>query len=142
MKEATQTFQTTLVEPEPDLDTQWWWDALEAGRLEVPRCRACGRSFFPPQPDCPHCGAADWEKVVATGHGTVYSWVVIYTPLDPRFAGEVPYPIVAVELDEGVRLFGRWKGPADEIAAGKDARAIIYRVGDQPLLGFEAAAAR
>ncbi len=139
MNEATQTLQRTLVEPEPDLDTQWWWDALAAGRLELPRCRACGRTFFPPQPSCPHCGSGDWERVRASGRGQVYSWVVIHTALDPRFAGEVPYAILAVELEEGVRLFGRWKGTAGEIDAGQGVRAYIYRVGDTPLLGFEPA---
>jgi uncharacterized protein len=142
MSEATQTVQRTLVEPEPDLDTQWWWDALAQGRLEVPRCRSCGRTFFPPQPNCPHCGSDDWERVQASGRGRVYSWVVIHTPLDPRFADEVPYAILAVELEEGVRLFGRWKGTLDEIRAGVDVQAWIYRVEGTPLLGFAPTPAR
>lgn len=141
MSEATQTMQHTLVEPEPDLDTQWWWEALDEGRLELPRCRACGRTFFPPQPNCPYCGSGEWEGVQASGRGKIYSWVVIYTPLDPRFADEVPYPILAVELEEGVRLFGRWKGTLDEIRAGADVQAWIYRVQGRPLLGFEPARA-
>jgi uncharacterized OB-fold protein len=142
MTDATQTVQHTLVEPESDLDTQWWWEALGEGRLEVPRCRACGRTFFPPQPNCPYCGSDDWEGIQASGRGKIYSWVVIYTPLDPRFADEVPYAILAVELEEGVRLFGRWRGTLEDIRSGADVQAWIYRVQGSPLLGFEPAPAR
>ena len=141
MSETTQTLQHALVEPEPDLDTRWWWDALAEGRIEVPRCRACGRAFFPPQPNCPHCGSGDWERIEAAGRGTVYSWVVIYSALDERFADEVPYAVLAAELEEGVRLFGRWKGTIEEIHAGQEVRACIYRIGDTRLLGFEPAPA-
>jgi len=142
MSEATQTLQHTLVAPEPDLDTQWWWDALAAGRVEIPRCRSCGKAFFQPQSSCPHCGSGEWDREVVSGRGTVYSWVVIHTPLDPRFKDEVPYPILAVELEEGVRLFGRWKGTEDQISAGAPVQAWIYRVEGQHLLGFEPAPTR
>ena len=129
--------QRAFIAPEPDLDTQWWWDALAEDRLELPRCNSCHRFFFQPQPTCPHCGSADFERVVASGHGRVYSWVVAYTPFDMTFAEEVPYAILAVELDEGVRVFGRYSGPAEEIQADLEVRARIYRVEDTPLLGFE-----
>lgn len=134
----SQVGQRALVPPEPDLDSQWWWDALAEDRLELPRCRACGRCFFPPQPFCPHCGAGDWERVRASGRGRIYSWVVAYTPFDSAFADEVPYPIVAVELEEGVRLFGRWRGSADAIKPDAAVRSFVYRVGGTPLVGFEA----
>ena len=111
-------FQTALVTPEADLDTRWWWEALGEGRLELPHCRSCGRTFFPPQPNCPHCGSSDWDRIEASGKGTIYSWVIIHLPFDPAFAEEVPYPILAVELEEGVRLFGRYRGPMEAIALG------------------------
>jgi uncharacterized OB-fold protein len=136
---VTKALQMSIVAPEPDLDSQWWWDSLAEGRLEVPKCRVCGRCFFPPQPYCPHCGAADWERLEASGHGRIYSWVVAYTPFDTTFADEVPYPIVAVELDEGVRLFGRYRGPHEGIRAGAEVCTFVYRVEGTPLLGFEQA---
>jgi uncharacterized OB-fold protein len=134
---VTETLQRAIVLPEPDLDTQWWWDSLADGRLELPRCRSCGRTFFPPQPNCPYCGSGDWERIEPTGHGKIYSWVVAYTPFDLKFADEVPYAILAVELDEGVRLFGRFKGSLDDIKAGAPVRSFIYWVEKTPLLGFE-----
>jgi uncharacterized protein len=136
---VSEAVQRAIVAPEPDLDSRWWWDSLAEGRLEVPKCCACGRCFFPPQPYCPHCGAADWERVEASGHGRIYSWVVAHTPFDPKFADEVPYPIVAVELEEGVRLFGRYRGPEGGIRADAEVRGFVYWVEGTPLLGFEPA---
>jgi uncharacterized protein len=138
---SVDALQHALVLPEPDADTQWWWDALAASRLEVPRCLACGLAFFPPQPACPHCGSAEWERIEAGGRGRVYSWIVAYTPFDPRFAAEVPYTLVAVDLDEkGARLVGRYRGEPGDLKPGGSVRAFIYHVEDQPLLGFEPAA--
>ena len=126
-----------MVEPEIDLDTAWWWHALGEGQLELPRCRGCERSFFPPQPTCSHCGSGNWERIRSSGKGRIYSWVVAHQAFDPRFANEVPYPIVAVELDEGVRLIGRYRGLADTIRDGALVRAFIYCVAKTHLLGFE-----
>ena len=139
VQETTEQLQKVYVEPETDLDTRWWFEALEQDRLEIPRCNACGRTFFPPQPDCPHCGAQDWRPIPAGGRGRIYSWVVCYLPFDPRFAEEVPYGILAVELEEGVRLFGRWKGDLDAIRADLRVQALVYRVDGHALLGWEAA---
>ncbi len=137
----TEAVQRAIVAPEPDLDSQWWWDALGEGRLELPRCRSCGRTFFPPQPFCPHCGSSEWERIEASGHGRIYSWVVAHTPFDMTFADEVPYPIVAAELEEGVRLFGRYRGEPETIRADAPVRAFVYWVERTPLLGFEPAPA-
>ena len=137
MNQPIDSFQQAVVDPEIDLDTAWWWHALGEGRLELPRCRACERSFFPPQPTCSHCGSRNWERIRASGKGRIYSWVVAHQAFDPRFANEVPYPIVAVEMDEGVRLIGRYRGPADTIRDGTPVRAFIYCVAKTHLLGFE-----
>jgi hypothetical protein len=42
----------------------------------------------------------DWVKL--SGKGKVYSWTTVTHPVHPAF--EVPYAVVIVELDEGVRL--------------------------------------
>ena len=139
LPETVERIQKVYVEPETDLDTAWWFEALEQDRLEIPRCNACGRTFFAPQPECPHCGAQDWSRIEASGRGKIYSWVVCHLPFDPRFAEEVPYAILAVELEEGVRLFGRWKGDLEAIQADLPVKALIYRVEGHALLGWEAA---
>ena len=123
-----------------DHDGAWWWDALGQQQLLIPVCETCGRHFFPPQPTCPHCGSDQWHPVRSTGTGKVYSWIVIHLALHPAFADDVPYTIVAAELDEGVRLFGRLKPkPGHEIAADDRLEPYFYKVGDRSLLGFKLA---
>jgi uncharacterized protein len=122
-----------------DADSVWWWDALAAHRLVVPACSNCGRTFFPPQPTCPHCGSQEWTQRECSGRATVYSWIDIHVALHPAFAHDVPYTIVAAELDEGVRLFGRLRD-ATEVGAGEALEACFYEVEGRTLLGFRPAA--
>ena len=43
--------------------------------------------------------------VAASGRGRLYSWIVVRHPI-PReiYAGEVPYVVALVDLEEGVRI--------------------------------------
>jgi uncharacterized OB-fold protein len=129
--------QAGFLAPPLDADSRPWWEALAEGRLILPRCLSCGRCWFPPAPGCPNCGAERFEWIEATGRGSIYSWVVIGRALHPAFDADVPYTIVAVDLDEDARIFGRL-GPGVEPAAGARVRAEIYTVEGRPLLGFVA----
>jgi uncharacterized OB-fold protein len=93
--------------PRPDADTQLFWDAVARRRLLVPRCRECGFWIWQPKPVCPRCQALDPEWQPVTGEGRVASWTVIRPPVLPGLAELVPFVIVLVELDEGVRLLGQ-----------------------------------
>jgi uncharacterized OB-fold protein len=132
--------QRGYLEPVPTVDTRPWWEELRKGRLTIPHCDACERRFFPPQPFCPHCGAAGWRLVEPDGRGTVYSWVVANRAFAPEFAQDVPYGIVAVDLVDGGRLIGRYTGSSDELGAGLAVRAHIQEFGEVRLLAFAPAA--
>jgi uncharacterized OB-fold protein len=67
----------------------------------------------------------------------VYSWIVVHVPLHESFESEVPYTILAVDLDEGVRLLGRLKDDGTEVAAGARLSACFYEVRGRKLLAFE-----
>lgn len=121
----------------PTLDTAWWWQALSRNDLLVPECRSCGKHFFPPQPYCNNCGSADWHGATTAGLGKVYSWVVIHHPFGPDFADDVPYAIVAVDLNDGGRLIGRYFGALDRLADALPVRVKIFRRNENALLGFE-----
>ncbi len=121
--------------PQLDADSEPWWRALAGRRLLLPRCNDCGQVWFPPTPSCPRCGAAAVELVGASGRGHVYSWVVVNRALSPAFAGDAPYTILAVDLDEGARIFGRLLGDG-EVTAGAPVRADFYEVAGRTLLGF------
>lgn len=51
---------------------------------------------------CGNCQSLDWDYVVSTGHGTVYSFVMPQYPPLPFL--HYPYVVALIELDEGVRI--------------------------------------
>ena len=122
---------------EPTLDTGWWWSALSRGELLMPTCRTCNHRFFPPQPFCPNCGSENWYGAANTGLGKIYSWVVTHRAFSPDFSQDVPYANVAVDLDDGGRLIGRYFGDIEAIRDALPVRVKIYHDRDAALLGFE-----
>lgn len=81
-----------------------YWEALDEGRIELPRCRACGRLIFYPRSFCPSCHATDvvWEEIA--GAGRVYTFSVVHRATHPWFLDKTPYVYAVVELDAGIRL--------------------------------------
>ena len=91
--------------PSPDSMTAWYWNQAAQERLVVSRCRVCGTFHFYPRPICPNCGAhANFEWVVSSGRGSVYSFSIVRRPPSEAFADRVPYAVCIIALDEGVHL--------------------------------------
>jgi uncharacterized OB-fold protein len=92
--------------PVPDADTQPFWDGAARRELVVQRCARCAAWLWQPRPLCSHCHAPDpvWTRVA--GDGRVASWTVIRPPVLPAWADRVPFVVLLVELDEGVRMLG------------------------------------
>jgi len=69
--------------PALEPETEHFWRAVRAGRLEITRCRGCGWWIHPPRPVCPHCHGKDvgWEPV--SGRATVVSFTVNAQPWLP-----------------------------------------------------------
>jgi uncharacterized protein len=93
--------------PVPDQDTQPFWDAVEERRLVVPRCPSCNHWIWQPKPVCPRCRMPDPEWVEVSGNGRVASWTVLHPPVLPVWADQLPFVVLLVELDEGVRMLGQ-----------------------------------
>ena len=94
----------SLTRPMVNRDSQFFWDGTALGELRLQSCNACASLRFPPGPACPDCGALDRGHVVASGRGTVFSFVVHgYPPVPGK---ELPIVLVLVELDEGLRMLG------------------------------------
>lgn len=74
------------------------------GRLAFQRCSDCGTWRHPPRTMCARCGSWNWQWQPSSGQGRIYTWTVTHQPLHPAFADAIPYAVVVVELDEGVRL--------------------------------------
>jgi uncharacterized OB-fold protein len=100
------TMLAELAQIGPDMHTRPFWDACRRRELRIQRCTACGRFRQPPLPGCPACGstASDWPQI--DGRGRVYSYTVVHHPALPFLAGDVPYNVVVVALDDapGARL--------------------------------------
>jgi uncharacterized OB-fold protein len=84
---------------EPSELTADFWKAAAEHRLVVPRCNRTGRYFFPPERCVPGTDSIDWDYVESGGHGTIYTYSVVYRPMTADF--EVPYVLAVVDLDEG-----------------------------------------
>lgn len=93
-----------MIRPMINRDSAYFWDGTASGELRIQSCRACGRLRHPPGPACPQCGALDRCHVVASGLGTVFSYVVHRHP--PLPGKELPLVIALIDLDEGVRMVG------------------------------------
>ena len=82
-------------------------DGAARGVLVLQKCGDCGLVRHYPQVLCPRCYAFAVEPLEASGAGTVHSWTVVHHAFDPAFADALPYVLLTVDMDEGVRVLGR-----------------------------------
>lgn len=88
-----------------DDDNRPFWEAIDQHRFVLQRCAACNRYMQPPRPMCPECRSMDTlEWVESAGRGEIYSYVNFTTDRMAYPAMKVPYSVVLVEMEEGVRL--------------------------------------
>ncbi len=125
----------SLTRPMMNRDTQFFWDGTAAGELRLQTCNACAALRFPPGPACPDCGALDRGHVVASGRGTVFSYVVHRHPPVP--GKELPFVIALVELEEGLRMLGELvdvdadgEGDGDAVEIGMAVQVDFNRIDD------------
>ena len=83
-------------------DNEQFWEGVQRQELVLQRCKECGKWLHPPRPMCPKCRSLETEWIPSTGKGTIHSWVVYRESPHPGL--KVPYAVVLVELEEGVRL--------------------------------------
>ncbi len=90
--------------PRPALtqDNRFFFDGAKEHQLLIQRCTSCGTLRHPPRPACANCRSFEWDTVVASGRGTVYSFVVNHYPQVPAF--DYPLVVALIELEEGTRL--------------------------------------
>ena len=96
--------------PTPTADTQPFWDGLNEGRLRLQRCADCGTIRHYPRPVCDSCYSMNSDWVDATGRGKVHSWTITHYAFHPGFKGDLPYLLLTVDLDEGVRMQSQGRG--------------------------------
>ncbi|ADG05988.1 Zn-ribbon domain-containing OB-fold protein [Kyrpidia tusciae] len=113
-----------------------FWEGLREEKFLYQRCRGCGRSVFYPRVVCPQCMSDDlvWEE--SSGFGNVYSYTVVYRPVDPRFKPDAPYVVALIDLDEGIRVMGNVVGLDDpeNLRMGQRVQVEYHHVTDEVTL--------
>ncbi len=123
----------SMMRPASSRDTKFFWDGVNAHELRIQK-RADGSLKHPPVP-------ALWtdhkdevvpsDYLVASGKGTVFSFVVHHAPKVP--GRTLPFVIALVELEEGVRMLGELRNvdpPTVEIGMPVRATYIDFPEGD------------
>ena len=105
-----------LPAPEPNVETQPFWDAAAEGRLLIKRCDACGEPHYYPRALCPYCLSADTHWVETAGTGTVYSLSTM------RRGKDAPYTLAYVTLDEGPAVLTNLDADPAALAIGQRVR--------------------
>jgi uncharacterized OB-fold protein len=90
--------------PPPPRDSAFFWEGVGQDEIRIQRCVSCGKLRHPPRPVCPYCRSFDWDHVVSSGRGEVYSFVVHHRPEVPGRTH--PFAVALVQLDEGTRIVG------------------------------------
>jgi uncharacterized OB-fold protein len=117
------------IRPVISKDTKYFWDGTAEGELRIQQCTECGRLRHPPGLMCPECGSVKPSYVVASGAGTVYSYVVHHHPPVP--GRRTPFVVALVELEEGVRVVGELLGVApDQVRIGMPVSFDTAAIGD------------
>ena len=92
-----------MMRPAVSRDTEFFWDGVNAHELRIQR-RPDGGLTHPPVPAVWQDKELPVDYVVASGKGTVFSYVVHHAPKVP--GRTLPFVIALVELEEGVRMLG------------------------------------
>ena len=110
-----------MIRPAASRDTAFFWDGINAHELRIQK-RPDGTLQHPPAPALWNDKDVPTDYVVASGKGTVFSFVVHHAPQVP--GRTLPFVIALVELAEGVRMLGELRGidPA-KVEIGMDVRA-------------------
>jgi uncharacterized OB-fold protein len=72
--------------------------------LRFQRCQECGTWRHGPREMCARCNSFKWEWAKSSGKGKIFSFTTVHQAMLPEFADHLPYNIVVVEMEEGVRI--------------------------------------
>jgi uncharacterized protein len=100
----------SMMRPASSRDTKFFWDGVNAHELRIQK-RGDGSLQHPPVPALwkgHKDDVAPSDYLVASGKGTVFSFVVHHAPKVP--GRTLPFVIALVELEEGVRMLGELRG--------------------------------
>ena len=105
--------------PQPNPETQGFWEAAGRGTLMLGKCRSCGALHYYPRALCPFC-FGETELQAASGTGTIYSFGIMRR-------APVPYAIAYVTLAEGVTIMTNIVDcDFERIRIGQEVRLVFH----------------
>lgn len=87
--------------PRPTPETRYWWERCREHELFIQRCLACGGTQFYPRATCSSCLGRQLEWVGTSGFATVETFTICRVPVAEAYAGDLPYVVAIVRLEEG-----------------------------------------
>jgi len=99
---TSRTYGLPLPQPQPESD--FYWEKTKAHELWLKRCDDCNKAFFYPRAICPLCFSRNTRWVRSSGRGALYAFAIVHRPPAPPWQECVPYVAALVELEDGVRL--------------------------------------
>ncbi len=96
--------------PEPTADTKPFWAAMEEDRLVLQRCLSCKKIRNYPRPVCDACHSMEYDWIEASCKGTLHSWTITHHPFHSGLTYQLPFALLTVDLEEGVRLQAKAQG--------------------------------
>jgi uncharacterized protein len=116
------------IRPMVSQDSQFFWDGTKAGELRIQQV-ADGTLRHPPIPAIWKDKSETTDYVVATGKGTVFSFVVHHAPKVP--GRTLPFVVALIELEEGVRMLGELRGvEPSAVEIGLEVEVEFVRIDD------------
>ena len=118
--------QRTIAAPQPNTETQAYWDAAGKGELLIQKCNDTGKFFCYPRARSPFTLSDNVEWVEAKGTGTIYSFSVMKR-------AKIPFAIAYVTLDEGVTMMTNIVDTdLDALAIGQNVKVVFKPTEDGP----------
>jgi uncharacterized OB-fold protein/acyl dehydratase len=114
-------------------DNKWWWEACDAGKVMIQRCKSCKTLRHPPRPMCGKCQSMEWDAIESTLDGEVLSFTELHHPKIPGY----PSPLVCavLKLAEGTNFVANVVGcDPSAIHIGMRVKGVVEQVDEKTML--------
>jgi uncharacterized OB-fold protein len=109
-----------------------FWEGTKQHKLLIQECKDCGIKIFYPRKFCPECWSSDLSWSEASGKGKVFSYSVTMAGVEDKFAGDLPFVLALVDLNEGVRMMTNIVNcRPDEVSIGMDVEVVFEDVTEE-----------
>jgi len=114
-------------------DNKWWWEACDAGKVLIQRCKSCQTLRHPPRPMCGQCQSMEWDSIESSLMGEILSHTQLHHPKIPGYQ----YPLVCavIKLAEGTNLVANVVGcDPSAVHIGMQVKGVVEQVDAKTML--------